>query len=306
MTSSSKPLSSMNIDFQGLTKDEEELFMEAWDFAKCKLELLLPIQTNTDAYKKWFKSEKNVTLINDNFKKIKKFFTQNGNLIIKKNSNLDEENCHGSAHVQDDGKYCIELPKIFFDEKKFKRQSDVLIHEISHLAADTRDIEPRQRAGNAADEIKTNFTGQLMTPQVARRDSYSRYHVAKLSPDEASTCAASYEFFSKDQYAQSPPEEKKRHEETYYGAIKAPDFSDTDDDSITSTDQSSTLSNSFSSSSSNMGTSSSSSSSSTSSKGIFSQAHPQSNSSTDTISSTSSSNTTSLSSRPQSNIAKNS
>lgn len=212
----------MEVEYKGLADQEIELFVEAWDIAEFMLFAVLRnnffLLNESDAYKKWFKTAEHTDQIEDNFEQIYSFFTKNGQLIIKKSSLNVGENVHGSSQIiKENEEFLIELPPKFFDARGFLRRPDVLIHEISHLVANTNDMELEPRGGNRMDELQFDVTTQqLMSQPVQRTDQYYRYHASKLPASQAACCAASYEFFIKDMYLEIDNEYKKQLEEEFF------------------------------------------------------------------------------------------
>ena len=181
-----------------------ELFVEFWDKAKDMLSNAIGCtarREKDETFLRWFKDLKKRDMVSNTLGEMLNFFHEEGALTIAKDStsDSDEPNVHGKSEEISEGIYKISFPEIFFDREAFRRQPDVILHEISHLAADTKDLEMPPRAGNAKDPIEINAVGIMQSPEVKRSDSYYRYHTERevTSSAEAICCASSYEFYIK-------------------------------------------------------------------------------------------------------------
>ena len=194
----------MEFKYKGLEDADIELFVEFWDKANDMLSNAIGCTARDEEdeiFLRWFKDLGMRDTVSDTLDKMLSFFHEEGILTIVKGgaSDSDEPNVHGKSEEIREGVYRVIFPAIFFDRQAFKRQPDVILHEVSHLAADTKDLEMPPRAGNAKDPIEINVFGIMQSPEVKRSDSYYRYHTESevTSSAEAICCASSYEFYIK-------------------------------------------------------------------------------------------------------------
>lgn len=213
----------MGLIYENMNFEEREIFVVAWELAQEMLDAVLErldgeqdgllFIGDDDPLIKWFKVDvssiedgNSLSQIVETLTKIKNFLDRdfeegNFELTIRKIAdNSIEEEIHGYSEIRSDDNWSIGLPSLFFNERHFKRQSDVLIHEISHLAANTADLEMPPRAGNASEPFNYDPQGVLQSSPVKRTDKYYRYHTAKLDRATAITCASSYKFYVKDMW----------------------------------------------------------------------------------------------------------
>ena len=204
----------MQFYFEGLTQREKEIVNKAYAQAKEMIAHALerektlapPLMgddyfTPTQHFLRWFKRVDSREIVLKTLRNMLFFLNSDKFITIQKIATHPEdgETFHGRSRGR-----TLDLPPIFFDKQGFKRQADILIHEISHIAADTQHMELEPRAGDSRDSIEQDEYGHLLSPRVTRPDKYCRYHAEQLSAAKASTCAYSYEFYIKDMQSQVP------------------------------------------------------------------------------------------------------